>query len=473
MMKSLVSLLLLSTTLECNALANINAQRSDNINSSNHVTSSSRRNLDSKSGKSEKSGKGVYHPDLHHHGYHPHHNGGKADKVSGYGKSGKGEYSKSAKGAYIMDDDHSHDDGYHWSGDDDDHHTHDDDDHTHISEDGQYDDDILNIIVGDDGHDDGHWWGGTNDDNMTHMDDDDMHYYGKSAKDHKSSKSHGSKGHKSAKAKSDKAHKSGKGHHHGHQWHAHHPDEHGHQWYAHHPDASHDHDDGWWSDHTHMPSPAPTPCGKAGKDCPEEIETPAPTINCGKAGKDCPPKPAPKPQTLPPVCLTIPCSINGVPVSPTDFMTEQHSTEPPVPSPIGSISMLTTDPPVNSVTTSATEYVTTERTGGDELPTELVPVTVAPSTPTETKYPTFVPSYSPTTSIQYLTSESSSWFQTGKAYEVDAYTRARMGDTQEAAFAFATSSEEDNSSSSVDNSRRLLSGLISCVGVLIGLWQIV
>ena len=52
-------------------------------------------------------------------------------------------------------------------------------------------------------------------------------------------------------------------------------------------------DDEWWSggsegdDWWASPSDAPTPCGKAGKDCePESIPSMEPTP-CGKAGKDC------------------------------------------------------------------------------------------------------------------------------------------------------------------------------------------
>lgn len=72
----------------------------------------------------------------------------------------------------------------------------------------------------------------------------------------------------------------------------------------------------------------------------------------------------------------------------------------------------------------------------------------------------------PTSDIQYLT-ESASWFQTGKAYEVDSYTRARMGDQNDIEFAFAK--QEETSSS-----RRLLLDVVSFLGTLIiTMWQVV
>jgi hypothetical protein len=432
MMKALVSIAVLAATLDSSALANLNDK------------AASRKELYIRRlGKSGKEGKAEVHPDLHHHGYHPHH----------IGKSGKAETGgKSAKGAVAVDhgwaavgddddddDDHSvGDDGYKWSGDgnttsmdvsdvedvamhpieEEVHHHHDDDDDS-------ADDD-------DDGDDDD-WWA------------DDGHY-GKSGKGAK-----GSKGAKSAKGgKSGKAVKSGKGVHY-------------------YDDGMHHHWGSWSADHSHMPSsdipsPAPTPCGKAGKDCP----IPAP-------------KPTP-PQTLPPICLTIPCSINGVLVSPTDVTSgsKPATTQPPVPSPIGTV---TTNPPVEgsveAIVTTPPEG-STDPTVSDVIgvpppppptaptpPTALVPITVAPSTPTQSGYPTWAPSFMPTTSIDFLT-ESASWFQTGKAYEVDSYTRARMGD-QKNDIGFSFAKQEDTSGSI----RRLTSSIVSGFGMLILLFQVV
>jgi hypothetical protein len=72
----------------------------------------------------------------------------------------------------------------------------------------------------------------------------------------------------------------------------------------------------------------------------------------------------------------------------------------------------------------------------------------------------------PTTGIEYLT-ESASWFQTGKAYEVDSYTRARMGD-QKNDIGFSFAKQEDTS-----GSRRLTSSLFAGFGMLILLLQVV
>ena len=427
---------MLAATLDSSAFGILNGEHANELRI--------HRNL-GKSGKGEsKSGKAIVHPNLHHHGYHPHHIG-KAGKADTGGKSAK-SFDMDHSWTSVGHDDHVGDDGYEWGGDD--------DGHNMTSLDVMSSVDVLD----DDGHnmtaadmDDG-WWSG-------HMHHD---HHGKSGKGAKSSK-----GHKSAKVgKSGKAHKSGKGHHH----HHHYDDMH---W-------------NWGSlDHTHMPSPAPTPCGKAGKDCPEKpgwlesaIPTPVPTP-CGKAGKDCGPPPAPKPkptpQTLPPICLTIPCSINGVLVSPTDVTghASEHdaTTQPPVPSPIGTT--LTTHPPVDDSTAA---IITTPPAGAEEppvrdvvgppTPTVLVPITVAPSAPSESSYPTWEPTFNPTSAIDYLSSEASSWFQTGKAYEVDSYTRARMGDENDIGFAFAK--QEESSSS-----RPLFSGLISCIGMLIVLLQVV
>lgn len=401
MMKAFVSIAILAAALDSIALAKPN----DHSRAELYI-----RKL-GKSGKSsDKSGKAVVHPNLHHnHGYHPHHIG-KADKGETGGKSAKGIHMDPGWAA-VGDDDHSAgDDGYEWS----------DVDHNATSS--------IDVHYEDDDHsaaddDDDAWWA------------DDGHYHGKSGKGAKSSK-----GGKSAKVgKSDKAHKSSKGMHH------------------------HDDDNwgGWSHDHTDMPSPVPTPCGKAGKDCPEKpdwMESPAPTP-CGKAGKECPePAPKPAPQTLPPICLTIPCSINGVLVSPTDVISgSELTTQPPVPSPIGT---LTTKPPI----AGGTDPTDVIGVPPPTPPTALVPITVAPSTPTESGYPTWVPTSVPTTDIHFLT-ESANWFQTGKAYEVDSYTRARMGDL-ETGFAFAKT--EDTS-----GSRRLVSSLIGGFGMLIVLLQVV
>ena len=325
-----------------------------------------------KLGKSGKGGKAIVHPDLHHHGYHPHHTG-KAGKGETDGKSSKGAIEYHGETNPDADDDLLGDDGYEWSGDD------------LEQNDVQHDDDHWSS--GDEPHDDhsvadnDHWWS------------DDGHHHGKSGKahgEHDSKSDKGSKGSKMSKSgeKSGKAN-SEKGHHH-----------------------VHNH----WG--TVMPSPAPTPCGKAGKDC----------------GL----KPQPTPLTLPPVCLTIPCSVNGVIVSPTDFK-GVSAAEPPVPSPIGA-------------STSDT--------------TALVPITVAPSAPSEPGYPTWMPTSIPTTDIHFLT-ESANWFQTGKAYEVDSYTRARMGDdANNIGFAFATQADSSDS-------ERLMSGVFASLGMLIVVWRMI
>lgn len=423
-MKNLISVAILAATLDSNALAKLNEK------TSRHELYI--RKL-GKSGKSsDKSGKAIVHPDLHHHGYHPHHIG-KADKAETGGKSSKGIH-MDATWAVAGDDDHSAgDDGYEWTGDDDDH-MHNVTDSIDIVD----DDHVHNVTDSMDMEDDDHI-------------NDDGHYHGKSGKGSKSSKV--SKGSKSSHGKADKAHKSGKGHHH-----------------YHHDDDMHHHWGSWSVDGSDMPTPVPTPCGKAGKDCPEKpdwAESPAPTP-CGKAGKECPePAPKPTPQTLPPICLTIPCSINGVLVSPTDVISgsEPAATQPPVPSPIGA---LTTNPPVDgsmeAIVTAPPEG-STDSTVSDVIgvppptpPTVLVPITVAPSTPTESGYPTWAPSFMPTTDIHFLT-ESANWFQTGKAYEVNSYTRSRVGD-QDTGFAFAKQAD-------TSGCRRLVSSLIGGFGMLV------
>jgi hypothetical protein len=194
MMKTLVSIALLAVTLDSIALANLN----DEAAARNEL-------YIRKLGKSGKGGKAEVHPDLHHHGYHPHHMG-KSGKAETGGKSAKGaiaidhDHGWAAVGDDDGDDDHSvGDDGYEWS----------DDGNTTSMDVSEGDDAAMHPIEeevsmdvsdgddaamhpieeevhhhhheDDDGDDDDDWWA------------DDMHY-GKSGKGAK-----GSKGAKSAK----------------------------------------------------------------------------------------------------------------------------------------------------------------------------------------------------------------------------------------------------------------------------------
>jgi hypothetical protein len=426
MLKSIVTIAILAATLGPTTLAEQNASNELLVHR-----------------KLGKSGKAMVHPDLHQHGYHPHHEG-KSGKSEFGGKSGKAvmEIGHVWAGSSDADDDDEADDGYKWGGDD--------GGHNMTSADVMDDVEMqVNLVLeppmeevhhddhssGDEDDDDDDWWSG-------------HEHFGKSGKGSKGSK--GATFGKAGKA----AGKAGKSSYDMHHW--------GSWWSGDESDMPSPEKPGWLQ--SEIPSPAPTPCGKAGKEC----------------GPPPAPAPAPKPkQTLPPVCLVIPCSINGVLVSPTDVTSgsEPTVTEPPVPSPIGT---LTTTPPVEDA--SVESIITTPPAGTSSNPTvvdvigvppptpstpkALVPITVAPSAPSESGYPTWMPTDMPTSDIQYLT-ESASWFQTGKAYEVDSYTRARMGDQNDIEFAFAK--QEETSSS-----RRLLLDVVSFLGTLIiTMWQVV
>lgn len=402
------------------------------------------------------------------------------------GKSGKGakhgaipppHLNSGWTGSDGDDDDFSHDDGYEWVG------SGGDDNGNKISGDVQPsiddddDDDDNNSSWMDDGHTflpsgkssnlppiSEQWasqWSGDSHGN----DDDDHHSWSGNQHPTKSGK-----GFKSAKVgKAGKSMKAGKGSHMTEHW------------------------GGWGSlpiPVSSMPSPVPTACEKGGKDCAEkpgwlpESPTIAPTP-CGKAGKGCPspipppgPIPSPLPQTLPPICNTIPCSINGVPVSPTASSggaSGSTVTEPPVPAPIGMVGLTTnspTDPIVAGIISHPPNGASGNPTASDVIgapppvpPTPLVPITIAPTAPTESKTPTYYPTTMPTTTIQTLTT-SGTWFQTGKAYEVDSYTRARMGDQNDIGFSFAK--QEITA-----GSRQLLPWVVSSFGMIaILLWQI-
>ncbi|KAL3803512.1 hypothetical protein HJC23_014060 [Cyclotella cryptica] len=414
-----------------------------------------RRNL----GKSDKAG---------HHIVPPPPPMGKSGKGAKHGAIPPPNLNSGWTGSDGDDDDFSQDDGYEWvgSGSDDDGNAASGDGNPSMDDD---DDDDHSSSWVDDGHNfvpsgkgskeqsmpeqwNSQWSGGSNDDDDHQSWSGDDHHHTKSGK-----------GHKSAKVgKAGKSMKAGKGSHITENWRG---------WGS------------WPVPISTVPSPVPTPCGEGGKDCSEkpgwlpESPTMAPTP-CGKAGKECPtpipppgPKPSPLPQTLPPICNTIPCSINGVPVTPTTSSGDTSgstATEPPVPAPIGMIG-LTTNPPVEPTVEGIISQPPNGASGNPTVsdvigapppvpPTPLVPITVAPTAPTESKSPTFYPTMAPTTTIQTLTT-SGTWFQTGKAYEVDSYTRARMGDQNDIGFSFAKQEV-------TAGSRRLSPLIVSSVGMM-------
>ena len=434
-----------------------------------------------KLGKSGKGSKGVMmyyppppaHPDLHQHGYHPHRPG----------KSGKST-SKSGK-AYLVgelvgwagtdghddddDDEVSSDDGFKWMG------SGSADESESMPSADAMEEVVETEEVEDASDDENHWWAGveysgksgkgsktgtpgiegqwwSGDESGADEEeegDDNGHWWtgvehlGKSGKGSKSA----------TEGKASKGHKSGKGHVIVEHW-------------------------GSWP-----PSPAPTPCGKGGKECPEKPdwleETAAPTP-CGKAGKECPPPvPAPKPgQTLPPICDTVPCSINGVPVSPPTPPVTPALTLPPIcntiPCSINGVNVSPMTPAAPPVTEpdaidNVTDVPPPTPPAMPKVPAAkpgfLAPITVAPSAPSESGYPTWSPSLAPTPTIQTLTT-SGNWFQTGKAYEVDSYTRARMGDLKDVSF----SKQEVTSGGNMRSLTQLASSLGMAILVLRLVW---
>ena len=168
-------------------------------------------------------------------------------------------------------------------------------------------------------------------------------------------------------------------------------------------------DDYWWGG-------AVTPCppGKAGKDCNiDNIPTMEPTP-CGKAGKEC--EEDPTTETIP--------DLGDVPVTfvtstPVGYM--DGTTEPPVtaPSPEEESTTATTTGAPTPIEVAATPPGRTGGGGGTTIG-DLIPVTVAPiSSPPSSGWPTWTPTSTPTSTLKSLEA-SGTWFQSGRAYEVDA-----------------------------------------------------
>ena len=351
-----------------------------------------------------------------HHGHHGHHSApapahlDKSGKMSGKAGKTSGKSGKAVEHLPIVapedDDNHAHDDGYHYEAGDDD----------NVMSVGMNLTEEVESRSGDGHYDD-------DDDDWT---GDGHHHAGKSGKGHKSAKS----------AKTAKSGKTGgkgsKSQDHDDGWH------------------SDDHDDGWqpgWH-----PTPAPTPCGKAGKECEPKVSLffilheheLNSTMNLTQLS-------VLAPKTLPPVCGVVPCSIDGVVVSPPTMGGAGMITQPPQATPIVGI---ITQPPQTAPVGMPSPAV--------PPPTPMVPITVAPVDSAESGYPTWTPTSTPTSTIQSL-STSGSWFQTGKAYEVDSYTRARQHDEQ-MGFSFAQKGDTSGS----ESFRRLsLVGVYGVMGIAI------
>lgn len=331
----------------------------------------------------------------------------------------------------------------------------------------------------DEGDDDGDDWHGEppsydDDDHLSYNQEYDHykheyyhHYDGKAGK---GSKSHSKTGKGS---KSSKLMKGGKSH-------GHHDD----AWYG--DDGyGNDDDDAWFgSDQTHEPTLTPTPCGKAGKECdsPEEpmLPTPAPTP-CGKTGKECETPEEPMlPTPAPTLCgkagkgcgesTSAPTGVGVIPTNPTQPPIE--STLPPLPTttPPAATSppVVATDPTMSPssmiggiITTLPTVPAPTPDTPPPVVST-LIPITVAPTVPTATDYPTWSPTDVPTSTIEGLTSEGT-WFSGGKkAYKIDEadYKRERTSD-----IGFAFVERTDDVGNGVSSARISLVGRTALFGL--------
>ena len=256
------------------------------------------------------------------------------------------------------------------------------------------------------------WWGGA-----TSPDDTDDEWQGgsgsktsktnsgsgsKSAK--KSSSSADSKGSKtsSSDAKSSKTNQDSKSAKHGKTESGEEDDD----WWA--GGGSEGEDDDWWSGGgetpgaSHGPSPSPTPCGKAGKECPEPtpiVPSMSPTP-CGKAGKECDEGGTYSPSHDGMNVGTTPPQADGTdPPVVSDSVPQEATLPPAVPS----------DPPIAMQTTAP-----------PSVKKELVPITSAPvSPPPSSGWPTWAPTNMPSPTIQMLQSSGGTWFQSGKAYDVE------------------------------------------------------
>ena len=164
-------------------------------------------------------------------------------------------------------------------------------------------------------------------------------------------------------------------------------------------------DDYWWGG-------AVTPCppGKAGKDCDtDKIPTMEPTP-CGKAGKECE-DPLPDLGDVPVTFVT------PAPVGYMDGTAEAPVTAP-LPGEEEEPATATGAPTPMEV--AATPPGRTGGGGGGTTIGDLIPVTVAPiSSPPSSGWPTWTPTSTPTSTLNSLEA-SGTWFQSGRAYEVDA-----------------------------------------------------
>ena len=355
-----------------------------------------------------------------------------ADFSEGHELSGNGYYGNSGKlMKHEWSDDGFGDDGYEYGNDDDD---------NEWSGDNHGDDDD------DDGHPD-------DDDHQFGWLDDGHNVHDKSGKGHKSMKGGKSgKGHKSSKTAPKS--KGGKSRHH-----------------QTHPPHS------WWGGSKSptvleplSPTVAPTPCGKAGKDCPTETNPPAsfpePTAAptpCGKAGKLCETKPPAIPSvppTMSPVSSLLPPTMPPY-LSPPATPAPSAQAQLPVPQPVVTVPPILPSPTIPPVTSLPPPIMP---------PVTMPPITVSPvSSPGKTD-PTYSPlsawpTYNPTVpTIESLTT-SGSWFQSGKAYTIEtSYTR-RKNDPNDIGFSFI---QEDVANSSIRLSVQQLQffGVMSLILVL-------
>lgn len=223
-------------------------------------------------------------------------------------------------------------------------------------------------------------------------------------------------------------------------------------------------DDGWsWMAGTpvpgeHTPTVQPTPCGKAGKECEEEVEIPTtePTP-CGKAGKECDHGhdhggvPGMQPSEIgdnngPDEDEAIPPGDHnaGQPVVPPTVDPGMPLPDDSMPPPTEPVAIVTDPPPLPETPAPVPA---------------LVPI--VKTEPPSSAIPTYAPTSIPTSTLQSL-ERGGKWFQSGRAYDIDegVYARSRISELEHMAAVY-DGEDADDAASGAPRTAVALVGLVA------------